>query len=260
MLPDPFIAFDLTGRIALVTGARREIGRAIALGLAAQGARLAIHHAGTAEEQGDAEAVVGEIREGGREAEAFAMDFAADDAGRLLADAVAARLGPIDILVLNASMEIPEDFAAVDRQHFDRQVAVNLRSGFELLQAVVPAMAARGWGRVLAIGSVQQERPHPRMMVYAGTKAAQHNWMVNLARQFGDRGVTANTLAPGAILTARNRAQMAVEGAAIMQRTPAGRLGRPDDLVGAALLLCSDAGSYINGANLHVDGGRHVAG
>jgi len=94
------------------------------------------------------------------------------------------------------------------------------------------------------------------MLVYAGTKAAQLNWTLNLARQFGGQGVTVNNLAPGAILTARNRAQMVTEGEALTQRIPVGRLGRPDDLVGAALLLCSDAGAYINGVNLFVDGGR----
>jgi NAD(P)-dependent dehydrogenase (short-subunit alcohol dehydrogenase family) len=117
-------------------------------------------------------------------------------------------------------------------------------------------MAERGWGRVVAVGSVQQVRPHPQMLVYAGTKAAQLNWTMNLARQYGGRGVTVNNLAPGAIRTARNEAQMRTEEAALVERIPAGRLGRPDDLAGAALLLCSDAGSYINGANLYVDGGR----
>ena len=94
------------------------------------------------------------------------------------------------------------------------------------------------------------------MLIYAGTKAAQLNWTLNLARQFGGQGVTVNNLAPGAILSARNREQMATEGAALAARIPAGRLGTPDDLVGAALLLCSDAGRYINGQNLFVDGGR----
>jgi NAD(P)-dependent dehydrogenase (short-subunit alcohol dehydrogenase family) len=80
--------------------------------------------------------------------------------------------------------------------------------------------------------------------------------VLSLARQFGGQGVTVNNLAPGAILTARNRDQMAIEGEILAQRIPAGRLGRPDDLVGAAMLLCSDAGRYINGVNLFVDGGR----
>ncbi|HYD07087.1 MAG TPA: SDR family oxidoreductase [Reyranella sp.] len=250
--------FRLAGRTALVTGARREIGRAIALALAGAGARLAIHHAGTPEEATDADAVVREIEKGGGTARAFGQDLASDDSGRRLAAAVTA-WAAVDILVLNASIELPEPYQDVTRDRFDRQIAVNLRSPMELLQALVPPMGARGWGRVVTIGSVQQVRPHPQMMVYAGTKAAQLNWAWNLARQFGGQGVTVNNLAPGAILTARNRAQMATEGEALVQRIPAGRLGRPDDLTGAALLLCSDAGAYINGVNLYVDGGRAIA-
>ena len=247
--------FSLTGRTALVTGARREIGRAIALTLAELGARIAIHHAGTVEESTDADAVVQEIEAAGGVARTFGQDFAADDAGRLLAAAVS-HWAAVDILVLNASIELPEAYQDISRAHFDRQIAVNLRTPLELLQSLVPPMAERGWGRVLTIGSVQQMRPHPKMMVYAGTKAAQWNWMRNLARQFGGKGVTVNNLAPGAILTARNRDQMAVEGAALVERIPAGRLGQPNDLCGAAALLCSDAGAYINGVNLYVDGGR----
>jgi glucose 1-dehydrogenase len=223
--------FRLTSRTALVTGARREIGRAIALALAGAGARLAIHHAGTAEEAADADAVVGEIEQNGGAARAFAQDFALDDAGRRLADAVT-DWSPVDILVLNASIELPEAYQTITRDRFDQQISVNLRSPLELLQALVPPM---------------------------GTKAAQLNWAWNLARQFGGQGVTVNNLAPGAILTARNRVQMATEGEALVQRIPAGRLGKPDDLAGAALLLCSDAGAYINGVNLFVDGGRAIA-
>jgi NAD(P)-dependent dehydrogenase (short-subunit alcohol dehydrogenase family) len=258
MLPSPFERFHLAGRTALVTGARREIGRAIALALAGAGARLAIHHAGTDEEAADADGVVREIEDGGGTARAFGQDLALDASGRLLADTVTA-WSPVDILVLNASIEMPEAYQTISRERFDRQIAVNLRSPLELLQALVPPMGARGWGRVVTIGSVQQVRPHPQMMVYAGTKAAQLNWAWNLARQFGGQGVTVNNLAPGAILTARNRIQMATEADALVQRIPAGRLGRPDDLAGAALLLCSDAGTYINGVNLYVDGGRSIA-
>ena len=254
-MTDPFASLRLTNRTALVTGVRREIGRAIALTLAAAGARVAVHHAGTPEETEDAAKVVAEIQSDGGDAVSFSQDFAQDNAGHHLAKAVTA-WSPVDILVLNASIEVLEDFPAITRDHFDRQIAVNLRSTMELMQALIPAMANRGWGRVVTIGSVQQERPHPQMLVYAGTKAAQLNWALNLARQYGPNGVTVNNLAPGAILTARNREQMVTEGAALAQRIPVGRLGRPDDLTGAALLLCSDAGCYINGINLFVDGGR----
>ncbi len=250
--------FRLENRTALVTGARREIGRAIALALSSAGARLAIHHADTEEEQADAASVVREIEQAGATARAFGQDFALADAGHRLAAAVSA-WSPVDILVLNASIELPEPYDAITRERFDKQIAVNLRSPLELLQDLVPPMGQRGWGRVVTIGSVQQIRPHPQMMVYAGTKAAQLNWAWNLARQFGGQGVTVNNLAPGAILTARNRVQMEAEGEALAQRIPTGRLGRPDDLVGAALLLCSEAGAYINGVNLYVDGGRSIA-
>jgi NAD(P)-dependent dehydrogenase (short-subunit alcohol dehydrogenase family) len=255
---DPFSQFRLDGRTALVTGARREIGRAIALALAGVGARLAIHHAGTAEETRDAASVVETIRAAGGDARAFAQDFSLDDAGSCIASVVT-EWAPVDILVLNASIEIPEEWQSISREHFDRQIAVNLRSTLELLQALLPSMGARGWGRVLTIGSVQQVIPHPAMLVYAASKAAQLNWVLNLARQYGRQGVTLNNLAPGAILTARNRDQMQREGEALSQRIPVGRLGTPDDLVGAALLLCSDAGRYITGGNLYVDGGRHIA-
>ncbi|MBN8874645.1 MAG: SDR family oxidoreductase [Rhodospirillales bacterium] len=254
---DPFASFRLDGRTALVTGARREIGRAIAVTLASAGAKLAIHHAGTAEETRDAEAVVAEIRDAGGEAAAFGQDFAEDAAGRRLAASVL-DWAPVDILVLNASIELVEPYTSITRERFDRQIAVNLRTTLELFQALVPPMAERGWGRVVTIGSVQQDIPHPEMLVYAGTKAAQFNWTLNLARQVGGQGVTVNNLAPGAIHTARNHDQMIRTGAVLLPRIPAGRLGRPDDLVGAALLLCSDAGRYITGANLFVDGGRHI--
>ena len=253
-LPDPLAPFRLDGRTALVTGARREIGRAIAIGLAAMGARVAVHHAGTAEEAADAAEVVATIGTG--QATAFAADFATDDGAKTLAAEVQSEFGHVDILVLNASIELVEPWTDVTRERFDRQIAVNLRSTLELMQALVPPMQARGWGRVLTIGSVQQQLPAPTMIVYAGSKAMQHSWAMNLARQVGGSGVTVNNLAPGAIATARNRDQLAKTGEELKKRIPVGRFGRPDDLVGPALLLCSDAGSYINGASLLVDGGR----
>jgi glucose 1-dehydrogenase len=257
----PLKAFDLTGRTALITGARRGIGRAIALAFAAQGARVAIHHAEAPDELEDARAVAGDIVKHGGGAHLFAADFAQPGAGAELAARVSAEVGPVDILVLNASIEILEEYDAISGAHFDRQIAINLRVPLELIQALLPAMKARGWGRVLTIGSVQQLKPHAQMLVYAGTKSAQLNWVRNLARQVGASGVTINNLAPGAIWTARNDARLSdpAHRRQMEQRIPSGRLGRPDDLVGAALLLCSDAGSYINGADLLVDGGLSVA-
>jgi NAD(P)-dependent dehydrogenase (short-subunit alcohol dehydrogenase family) len=256
---DALRIFDLTGRTALVTGARREIGKAIALGLAALGARLAVHHAGTEEEARDAAGVVAEIRANGGAAKAFGCDFTQDGAAKRLAADVLGAFGSVDILALNASIELVENWQSVTRERFDRQIAVNLRTTLELLQELVPPMAERGWGRVLAIGSIQQAVPHEEMIVYASTKAAQENWMRNLARQYGGRGATFNNLAPGVILTARNRAALEGRETELAERIPLRRLGRPEDLAGAAMLFCSDAGAYITGANLFVDGGWRVA-
>ena len=254
-LPNPLDRFRLDGRTALVTGARREIGRAIAEGLGAVGARVAVHHAGTAEEARDAAGVVAAIGGG---AQAFGANFSQAGAAENLAAEVTAAFGRVDILVLNASIEILQPVGAIDRAAYDRQMDINVWSTLALLQALVPGMAERGWGRVVTVGSVQQISPAAEMMVYAGYKALQHNWAINLARQFTRQGVTVNNLAPGLIATARNADQIAARGAQMTARIPAGRMGRPDDLVGAALLLCSDAGEYISGANLYVDGGRAV--
>jgi glucose 1-dehydrogenase len=257
----PIAMFDLTGHRALVTGGRRGIGRAIALAFAAQGAAVAVHHADGADEESDAEAVVQQIVQNGGVAQRFAADFATDGAGAELAERLARSFGPIDILVLNASIEILEDYDVISQQHFDRQVAINLRAPMELLQEILPGMKRRGWGRVLTIGSIQQLKPHPKMLVYAGTKSAQYNWVRNLARHIGGDGVTINNLAPGTIWTARNdeRVSNPDHRREMERRIPLGRVGTPEDLVGAAMLLCSNAGSYINGADLFVDGGMSVA-
>jgi NAD(P)-dependent dehydrogenase (short-subunit alcohol dehydrogenase family) len=262
VLPDPFAPFRLDGRTALVTGARREIGRAIALALGGAGARIAVHHAGGDGEAAEAAKVVATLASsplaGPAASAAFAADFSVAGAGAALARDVTEAFGRVDILVLNASVEIPEPFGEISADTFDKQIAVNLRATLDLLQALVPAMAARGWGRVVTIGSVQQAWPAPTMLVYAGSKAAQHTWALALARQYGARGVTVNNLAPGAIETARNKAQLSDPSsrAWLLERIPARRFGTPADLAGAALLLCSDAGAYINGAHLQVDGGR----
>jgi NAD(P)-dependent dehydrogenase (short-subunit alcohol dehydrogenase family) len=250
--------FDLTGRRALVTGARRAIGRAIALGLAEHGAAVAIHHLAEPEEAG---AVVAEAQKLGAKAAAVAADIGKLGACKRLVEETRAALGGLDILVINASIEFITPWDQITPEAFAQQIEINLRSTMELVQAVVPAMQAQGWGRVVAIGSIQQAKPHPGMFVYASTKAAQLNMMRNLARQAAGSGVTFNNLAPGAIATPRNAGQLAdpARKTQVLAQIPVGRLGAPEDLVGAAILLCSDAGSYINGADLFVDGGFHVS-
>jgi glucose 1-dehydrogenase len=239
---------------ALVTGAARGIGRAIAAGLAESGVNVVLHDRPQSPLLAGAEA---EIRAFGVEVHTVVADLE-DPAqcDRLAAEAMALA-GRIDILVLNASVEVRSDWRAAPLGAIDQQFAVNLRSSLLLLQKLVPPMLERGFGRVLSIGSVQEEMPNPDLMVYAACKAAQANVIRSLARKHGSSGVTFNTLAPGAIETERNAAALAdsAHRANIAAKIPAGRLGDVADCVPAALLLCSQGAGYINGATVRVDGG-----
>jgi NAD(P)-dependent dehydrogenase (short-subunit alcohol dehydrogenase family) len=250
--------FDLSGRVALVTGSSRGIGRAIALGLAEHGAAVGIHCASRLSE---AKAVADSIAAAGGRAACIQADLADPKSGPFLVAETTAQLGTIDILVLNASTEIRHDWLDITPDDIATQVAVNFTASLALLQGVVPDMAQRGWGRVVSIGSIQEAKPNPRLMVYAALKSAQGNMIVNLARQYASRGVTFNNLAPGAIATERNAAVLedGAYSARVKAQIPMYRIGMPQDCVGACVLLCSDAASYITGSTLFVDGGWHVS-
>ena len=249
--------FDLTGRRALVTGSSRGIGRAIALALAEYGADLCVHYHGR---QADAEEVAEKARGFGVNSVVVQADIGDVDGPAKIAEAAISGLGGIDILVLNASMEYRTPWNEISVEAFQRQIDVNLRSTMQLIQLLVPAMIERGWGRVVTLGSVQQHKPSPVMWIYASNKLAQLSMARNLSAQIAGKGVTVNNLAPGAILTERNAEPLsdAAFRKQIEAKIPVGRLGAPDDLIGAALLLCSDAGRYMSGCDLFVDGGWHA--
>ena len=258
--------FRLTSRRALVTGGSVSIGRAIAIALAEVGADVAVQSEPGADAAfglpGAAADTVASVKRLGRRAGAVAADFArAGEARRTVADAAGLLGGPVDILVVCASVQSRADFLADGPDDVARQVSVNLLSTVELLQAALPSMLAAGWGRVLSIGSVNATRPDPQLAIYAALKAAQRNLVVNLARQHAARGVTINTLSPGLVETERNRwrRQDEAEWAAIQAAAnPMARAGTPEEMAGAALLLCSDAGSFITGADLQATGGAHL--
>ncbi len=248
--------FDLTNRRALVTGASRGIGRAIAIGLARHGASVAVHYASR---EAEANAVVKEIKGLGSKAVAVAVggNLAELDAPGRIFDQATSALGGIDILVLNASIQYREAWDKITPEQFEGQVNVNFRASLLLMQRAIPPMMQRKWGRVLAVGSVQQIKPNTVMAVYAGTKAAQMSLVRNIASQVAHAGVTVNNLAPGVIETERNADAMSdpKRVARLRELIKVGFIGQPEDCVGAALLLCSDAGRYITGADLLVDGG-----
>jgi len=247
-------SFRLDGRVALVTGSSRGIGRAIALGLADCGAAVAVH--GT-RPGGALDGALAEVRGLSSRGAAVAGDLGEAGApARIVAEAIGA-LGKLDILVLNASLQIRRPWAEVTREEAELQMRVNFHAALEMVRAAVPGMRERGWGRILTVGSVQQRRPHPDMVAYAASKAAQENMVRNLAKQLGPDGITVNNLAPGVILTDRNADARANEAYAerVREMIPLRAFGEAGDCVGAALLLCSDAGRYITGVDFCVDGG-----
>lgn len=247
--------FDLTGKKALITGSSRGIGRALALGLGAYGADIAVHYSG---QSAAANEVAAELHRLGRASTTIQVDLLEADAPQRIWRQAEQALGQVDILILNASMQIQKPWEQITLQDFEQQMTVNLRASMQLMQLAAPGMRARGWGRIVTIGSVQEERPHPDMLVYAASKAAQTMMVRSLAKQLAPQGITVNNLAPGVIMTDRNTAAYAdkVYRAQVTASIPAGFWGQPEDCVGGVLWLCSEAGRYITGQSLIVDGGK----
>lgn len=258
--------FSMAGRKALVTGGSVSIGREIALAFAEAGADVAIQHARAADiafgRDDAAEDMLDAVTARGRVGAAIDADFAvAGEATRCVGEARRV-LGGLDVLVVCASIQYRTPFEEVTAEQVERQIQVNFKATIELMQAVLPSMREAGFGRILTIGSVNQIAPEPVLSVYAALKSAQHNLAFNLAREYAPYGITINNLSPGLIATERNRwrREDAAAWKAIEEDcSPMRRAGRPSEMAGAALLFCSEAGSYITGADLQATGGRHLA-
>lgn len=250
--------FSLKGRTALVTGSSRGIGHAIALGLAQAGATVILH--GTRDSAPLREAAAELSALTGTEPPVVTADLSDDAAVAALPGQLAALGLSPDILVLNASVQAYVHIEDCTPEEFAREFRANVGACFQLVQTLSPAMTARGWGRIVCVGSVNQLRPAPRLALYSATKAALANFTQCAAKVYAPSGVTVNNLVPGTILTDRNREVLKDEAFTqrVLSGIPAGRLGEPADLVGAALLLCSEAGSYITGTELVVSGGMHL--
>jgi NAD(P)-dependent dehydrogenase (short-subunit alcohol dehydrogenase family) len=250
-------SFSLTGRRAIVTGSSRGIGAAIAVALAQAGADVLVHYTGNFV---GAQSVAEKIKALGHRSAVAAADLGKPGAAAALVAAAKDAFGGVDILVSNVSIQMPEPWNKITPEHFDSQVRINWQAALELIQLVAPEMLQRKWGRILTVGSVQEARPHPEMVVYASLKAAQTAMVRNLAKQLASGGVTVNNLAPGVIVTDRNRDRLKPEDYrdAVLSKIPSGFFGQPEDCAGAALLLCSDAGRYITGQSIYADGGMSL--
>ena len=229
--------FNLTGRIALVTGSTRGIGKAIGDALEEYGAKV-IRHNSKVCDLSDPAAI-----------EAFFAKLRAENSMP-------------DILVANASIQQKTPWTEFPMDEARKEIQVNFLATLRMFQLCYPKMKAQKWGRLIAVGSVNERRPHPDMCVYAATKSAQENLIRGIGRQVASEGITVNNLCPGVFYTDRNRECLAdpVYGPKVTAAIPMHDYAMPEDAAGAAVLLASDAGRYITGATILIDGGLSIPG
>lgn len=238
---------------ALVTGSSRGIGRAIAVRLAKDGYEVIIHCAGNT---GKAEETKEIIEKNGGKASIIAANLCDTEKTKELAK----KMGNIDVLVLNASLQYRKHWDEISLEESYEQLNCNFVSSLLLIQAAVPHMKEQGWGRIVTVGSVQEAKPHPDMLIYSASKAAQTNMVQSLSLQLAKDGITVNNMAPGVIYTDRNIEALSDEEYAkkVTASIPVGFYGKPEDCAGMVSLLCSDEGRYITGQSIYVDGGKSV--
>jgi NAD(P)-dependent dehydrogenase (short-subunit alcohol dehydrogenase family) len=238
---------------ALVTGSSRGIGRAIALSLARDGYEVIIHGAGSLQKAEEVKALI--EKDGGRAS--ILVHNLCDPKGL---GAFCQKLGDIDVLVLNASIQYRNAWDAITLDECYDQLNCNFVSSLVLIQYAVKHMKEQNWGRIITIGSVQEAKPHPDMLVYSASKAAQTNMVKSLSLQLAKDGITVNNIAPGVIYTDRNVDALSdpVYARKVTDLIPVGFYGTPEDCAPMVSLLCSENGRYITGQNIFIDGGKSL--
>ncbi len=234
----------------LITGSSQGIGKALAAEFVRLGYHVIVHGSRSLEK---AEAVRAEI--------GAAKAVVADLSDIEQIKSLHAKTGDVDCLVLNASVQYKEKWYEIGEENFDRQMTVNVKSTLMLMQDYIPAMKEKGFGRVITVGSVNQYRVHPELPLYSATKCAVMKLVEAVAKDCAPYGVTVNNIAPGAIATPRNADVYNDEDRrrAVENAIPMGRFGTPDDCVGAVVMLCSEAGAYITGSDIVIDGGLSLS-
>jgi len=240
--------FDLTGRRALVTGASGGIGGAVARALHAQGATVALCGTRVA----PLEALAADLGERAFVTPCDLSDGAAVDA---LPKQAAEAMGGLDILVNNAGITRDNLFMRMSDAEWDAVIAVNLTAAFRLMRASVRGMMKARWGRIVSVTSIVGVTGNPGQGNYAASKAGLIGMSKSLAAEVASRAITVNCVAPGFIATAMTDALADTQREKLLTAIPAGRMGAPEEIAAAVVYLASDAGAYVTGQTLHVNGG-----
>lgn len=245
--------FDLAGKTAMVTGSSQGIGYALAAGLGAAGAALILN----GRDKDKLARAANTLRDDGYDVTEMAFDATDHDAVRAAVDGYEANHGGIDILVNNAGMQFRMPLEDYPADMFDTLLSINVASVFHVGQAVARHMIARGAGKIINIASVQTMLARPGIAPYTATKGAVGNLTKGMATDWAKYGLQVNAIAPGYFDTPLNAALVSDPefSAWLEKRTPAGRWGNVDELVGACIFLSSKASSFVNGHTLYVDGG-----
>jgi 3-oxoacyl-[acyl-carrier protein] reductase len=244
----------LAGQVALVTGATRGIGRAIALRLARDGATVV----GTATTDEGAASISAALAEGGNAGSGMRLDVTDAAQTDAVIDAIEKKHGAITILVNNAGVTRDNLLLRMKDEEWDAIMATNLKPAYRLSKAVMRGMMKARNGRIINIGSVVGASGNPGQANYAAAKAALVGFTKSLAQEVGSRNITVNCVAPGFIDTDMTKALPDAAREALLSKIPLGRLGSPDDIAHAVAYLASPAAAYITGATLHVNGGMYM--
>ena len=250
----------LEGKIALVTGASRGIGRQIAKTLAAKGATVIVNYNGSAAK---AEEAVQEIREAGGIAEAVQCNVSDFNSSKEMLDGIVAKYGRLDILVNNAGIIKRIPMCEMSAAEFRQVIDVDLNAPFIVSKAVIPSMIKKGHGKIINICSMMSELGRETVSAYAAAKGGLKMLTKNIASEYGEYNIQCNGIGPGYIATPQTAPlrEIQPDGSRhpfdqfIVSKTPAGRWGNAEDLGGPAVFLASDASNFVNGLVLYVDGG-----
>jgi 2-deoxy-D-gluconate 3-dehydrogenase len=249
--------FSLAGRVALVTGASRGIGRAIAVALAAAGAAVAC----AARSRDQVDAAAAEITAAGGRARALRLDVTRPEEIAAGVEEIAGALGPIDVLVNNAGIAMEKKTTEVTDEDWDAGLATNLTSMFRCARAVAPGMMRLARGKIINIGSMYGIIGVPRYAAYCASKAAVDGLTRSLAAEWARHGIQVNCLAPGYMNTDISRAALADEKtrALFLSKVPARRIGEPEEVGALAVYLASPASDFMTGQTVYLDGGQTMA-